>query len=43
MLSGRYAQARAQYQAAGALDLSRPEHAAVDVLLARTASGPLQG
>ena len=43
MLSGRYGEARAQYQIANGLDLSGPDRAALDVLLARTASGPLRG
>jgi tetratricopeptide (TPR) repeat protein len=43
MLSGRYAQARAQYETANGLDLSRADRAALNVLLARTASGPLHG
>jgi tetratricopeptide (TPR) repeat protein len=43
MLSGRYAEARAQYEAANGMDLSKPDRAALDVLLARTASGPLHG
>jgi tetratricopeptide (TPR) repeat protein len=43
MLSGRYREARAQYQAAQGMDLSKPDRAALDVLLARTASGPLHG
>ena len=43
MLSGRYAEARRQYGIASGLDLSRPDRAALDVLLARTASGPLHG
>jgi tetratricopeptide (TPR) repeat protein len=43
MLSGRYREARAQFEAANALDLSRPDRAALDVLLARTASGRLHG
>jgi tetratricopeptide (TPR) repeat protein len=43
MLSGRYAEARRQYETANGLDLSRPDRAALDVLLARTASGPLRG
>ena len=43
MLSGRYAGARAQYEIAAGLDLSRPDRAALNVLLARTASGPLYG
>ena len=43
MLSGRYAEARRQYGIASGLDLSRPDRAALHVLLARTASGPLHG
>ena len=43
MLSGRYAEARAQYRAAAGMDLSKPDRAALDVLLARTAVGPLHG
>jgi tetratricopeptide (TPR) repeat protein len=43
MLSGRYREARAQYEAADALSLSRPDRAALKVLLARTASGRLRG
>jgi tetratricopeptide (TPR) repeat protein len=43
MLSGRYAEARAQYQAASGLDLSKPDRAALNVLLDRTASGALHG
>ncbi|HEY5412863.1 MAG TPA: hypothetical protein VIJ94_19260 [Caulobacteraceae bacterium] len=43
MLSGRYAAARVQYQAANGLDLSKPDRAALNVLLARTASAPLHG
>jgi tetratricopeptide (TPR) repeat protein len=43
MLSGRYAEARRQYEAANGLDLSKPDRAALNVLLARTASGPLHG
>jgi tetratricopeptide (TPR) repeat protein len=43
MLSGRYAEARRQYEAANSLDLSRPDRAALNVLLARTATGPLHG
>ncbi len=43
MLSGHYAATRAQYQAASGLDLSKPDRAALNVLLARTASGPLHG
>ena len=43
MLAGRYAEARAQYETASGLDLSRPDRAALNLLLARTASGPLHG
>jgi tetratricopeptide (TPR) repeat protein len=43
MLSGRYAEARGQYESANGLDLSKPDRAALDVLLARTARGPLHG
>ena len=43
MLSGRYAEARRQYEIAGGLDLSKPDRAALDVLLARTSKGPLHG
>jgi predicted Zn-dependent protease len=43
MLSGRYAEARRQYQAADGMDLSRADRAALNVLLDRTASGPLHG
>ena len=43
MLWGRYAEARAQYEAANGMDLSAPDRAALNVLLARTASGPLHG
>ena len=43
MLSGRYAEARRQYVIAGGLDLPKPARAALDVLLAYTASGPLHG
>ena len=43
MLSGRYREARAQYEAASGMDLSKPDRAALNVLLARTASGPLHG
>ena len=43
MLSGRYAEARAQYLEANALDLSKPDRAALKVLLVRTAKGPLHG
>ena len=43
MLSGRYAEARRQYEIANGLDLSRPDRAALDVLLARSAKGPLHG
>jgi hypothetical protein len=43
MLTGRYAEARARYEAANGMDLSRPDRAALNVLLARTATGPLHG
>ncbi len=43
MLAGRYAEARRQYEAADAMDLSKPERAALDVFLAPTAKGPLHG
>jgi tetratricopeptide (TPR) repeat protein len=43
MLGGRYREARAQYEAASGMDLSKPDRAAVDVLLARTAKGALHG
>jgi len=37
MLQGRYREARTQYEAANGMDLSRPDRAALDVLLSRTA------
>ena len=43
MLSGRYAEARSQFVAANGMDLSRPDGAALAVLLERTAKGPLHG
>jgi tetratricopeptide (TPR) repeat protein len=43
MLSGRYADARRQYEAANGMDLSKPDRAALNVLLDRTAKGPLHG
>jgi tetratricopeptide (TPR) repeat protein len=43
MLQGRFGQARAQYEAANGMDLSNPDRAALNVLLARTTSGPLHG
>ncbi len=43
MLAGRYREARAQYVTANGLDLSGPDRAALKLLLARTASGPLHG
>jgi tetratricopeptide (TPR) repeat protein len=43
MLSGRYAEARRQYEIASGLDLPKPDRAALEVLLARTAKGPLHG
>jgi tetratricopeptide (TPR) repeat protein len=41
--SGRYAEARSQFEAANGMDLSRPDRAALDVFLNRTAKGPLHG
>ncbi len=43
MLSGRYTEARTKFEAAKGMDLSKPDRAALDVLLARTAQGPLHG
>jgi tetratricopeptide (TPR) repeat protein len=43
MLSGRYREARAQFEAANGMDLSGADRAALSVLLTRTASGPLHG
>ena len=43
MLAGRYAEARAQFVAARGMDLSRPDLAALNLLLGRTASGRLHG
>jgi tetratricopeptide (TPR) repeat protein len=43
MLAGRYGEARRQYEAANGLELSRPDRAALNVLLDRTAKGPLHG
>jgi tetratricopeptide (TPR) repeat protein len=43
MFEGRHAEARRQYEAANGLDLSKPDRAALNVLLTRTASGPLHG
>ncbi|HEX4097868.1 MAG TPA: hypothetical protein VHX64_14165 [Caulobacteraceae bacterium] len=43
MLSGRYAEARRQFEAANGLELSIGDRAALKLLLARTASGPLHG
>ena len=43
MLSGRYGEARRQFETARHLDLSPADRAALAVLLARTASGPLRG
>ena len=43
MLSGHYPEARRQYEIADGLDLSRTDRAALNVLLARTARGPLHG
>ncbi len=43
MLQGRYREARAQYEAAAGMDLSTPDRAALNLLLARTAKGSLHG
>jgi tetratricopeptide (TPR) repeat protein len=43
MFAGRYGEARRQYEAANGLELSRPDRAALNVLLDRTAKGPLHG
>jgi tetratricopeptide (TPR) repeat protein len=43
ILSGRYPEARAQFEIANGLDLSRPDRAALTVWLDRTARGPLHG
>jgi len=43
MLSGRYAEARRQYGIADGLGLSKPDRAALNVLLARTSAGPWHG
>jgi tetratricopeptide (TPR) repeat protein len=43
MLSGHYVEARRQYEAANGLDLSKPDRAALNVLLVRTSTGPLRG
>ena len=43
MLSGRYREARAELEAANGMDLTKPDRAALNVLLARTASGHLHG
>ncbi len=43
MLSGRYAEARRQFEAAAEMDLSGSDRAALEVLLRRTATGPLHG
>jgi hypothetical protein len=43
MLGGRYAEARAQFEAAAGLEMSAADRAALDALLARTAQGPLHG
>ena len=43
MLLGRYAEARRHYQVANGLDLSKPDRAALAVLLARTDKGRLHG
>ncbi len=41
MLADRFSEARARYEAANSMDLSKPDRAALNVLLARTANGPL--
>jgi tetratricopeptide (TPR) repeat protein len=43
MLEGRYREARAQFEAANGMDLSGPDRAALNVLVVRTAKGPLHG
>jgi hypothetical protein len=43
MLSGRYAEARAQFEAARGMDLSTGDRAALDLLVDRAASRPLHG
>ena len=43
MLSGRHREARMQYEAASGMDLSKPDRAALNLLLGRTAKGPLHG
>jgi tetratricopeptide (TPR) repeat protein len=43
LLAGRYGRARRQLETANGLDLSRPDRAALEVLLARTTNGPLHG
>jgi tetratricopeptide (TPR) repeat protein len=43
LLAGRYALSRAQFETADGLDLTAPDRAALNVLLARTARGPLHG
>src|SRR5262249_17100251 len=40
---GRYREARTQFEAANSMALSRPDRAALDVFLDRTARGPLHG
>ena len=41
LLAGRYSEARTQFETASGMDLSRGDRAALEVFLARTASGPL--
>ncbi len=43
LLAGRYREARAQFEAAKAMDLSRSDRAALNLFLARIASGSLRG
>ena len=43
LLAGRYREARAQFEAAKAMDLSRGDRAALNLFLARIASGALRG
>jgi tetratricopeptide (TPR) repeat protein len=40
---GRYREERVQFEAANGMDLSRPDRAALNVFLNRTANGPLHG
>ena len=43
MLSGHYREARSRYEAATGMDLSKPDRAALNLLMERTAKGPLHG